>query len=682
MRHWLFHIILAVAFFAICSFATAQPNDWRSHLEQLAEEGLNSATIENMFQELTMLEGNPMNLNRVTLEQLERFPLVSNEQAAHIIEFLEKNRPLYTVFELRNVPYLDFNTVELILPFFFVGETEEELLTVEQMLDRGRHEVQFRLDKTLQERAGYGEFSDSILERYPNRKYRGEDFYTSVKYGFTYRDKLQAGFVAEKDPGEPFLRKEYPMGYDHYGFHLIVRDLGRLKTLAVGDYRLSFGQGLILNNDFSLSKSWGTNAIIRHTQEPKRHFSSAESGYFRGAAALFEVGRLTVTPFYSNKRFDANLSDDGTITSFKTDGYHRTPLEIEKKSNAYEQVAGININYRNGQFQIGASGLYHIYSQIYSPVVREYNYYSFRGRSHGNASVDYSYRFNRLTVAGETALSGNGAIASSHMVQYTPSGLFSLSALYRHFPISYNAMHAQAFSDGSQVRNERGFYLGSNFKPLRKVSVTGYIDLIRFPWPKSQVDKPSSGIDLYFLGTYTISRDSRLELRYKFNRKEQNATYPDEDYRTVLPYNTQKIRLRYNHALKSGWDFTTTLDGAFYRQRHFPVEKGFMLSQHAGYRGGKKIRADIYAGYFNSDTYASRLYSYEKNILSTFYMPSFYGKGTRLAISGRYSITSRLSFSAKIGHTRYFNRDTIGTGTEEISGKRRTDLFTYWQWRF
>src|SRR5690606_5037503 len=225
--------------------------------------------------------------------------------------------------------------------------------TVEQMLDRGRHEVQFRLDKTLQERAGYGEFSDSILERYPNRKYRGEDFYTSVKYGFTYRDKLQAGFVAEKDPGEPFLRKEYPMGYDHYGFHLIVRDLGRLKTLAVGDYRLSFGQGLILNNDFSLSKSWGTNAIIRRTQEPKRHFSSAESGYFRGAAALFEVGRLTVTPFYSNKRFDANLSDDGTITSFKPDGYHRTPLEIEKKSNAYEQVAGININYRNGQFQIG-----------------------------------------------------------------------------------------------------------------------------------------------------------------------------------------------------------------------------------------------------------------------------------------------------------------------------------------
>lgn len=152
-----------------------------------------------------------------------------------------------------------------------------------------------------------------------------------MKYAFTYRDRVQFGLVGEKDPGEPFLRKNYPAGYDHYGFHLIIRELGKLKTLAVGDYRLSFGQGLLLNNDFSLSKSWGTNTVIRRTQEPKRHFSTAESGYFRGAAAVFQMGNVTVTPFYSNKRFDANLSGDGQITSFKTDGYHRTSLEIEKK---------------------------------------------------------------------------------------------------------------------------------------------------------------------------------------------------------------------------------------------------------------------------------------------------------------------------------------------------------------
>ena len=682
MKLWVFHIILAAALCANCSFAKSQSNDWRSHLEQLAEEGLDDTTIENMFQELTMLEGNPMNLNRVSREQLEQFPLINYEQAAHIADFLDKNRPVYTVYELRNVSYLDFNTVKLILPFFFVGEAEEEQLSVQEILNRGRHEVQSRFDKTFQRRAGYGDFSDSVLQRYPNRKYRGEDFYTSVKYAFTYRDRVQFGLVGEKDPGEPFLRKNYPAGYDHYGFHLIIRELGKLKTLAVGDYRLSFGQGLLLNNDFSLSKSWGTNTVIRRTQEPKRHFSTAESGYFRGVAAVFQMGNVTVTSFYSNKRFDANLSGDGQITSFKTDGYHRTSLEIEKKNNSREQVTGVNINYRNEQLQLGVSGIYHAYNRMYCPVVREYNYYSLRDSSHINASMDYAYRLNRLMLAGETAIARNGATATTHMVQYSPSGLFSLSALYRHFPISYNAMHAQAFSEGSRVENENGLYIGATFNPLRKISATTYIDLFRFPWPKSQVDKPSAGFDFYFLGTYAVNQNANFELRYKIKQKEQNAGYPDENSRTVLPHSTQKIRLRYNHVLKSGWDFRTTFDAAFFRQKYFPQEKGFMLSQHAGYRGSEKIRGDLFAGFFKSDSYDSRLYSYERNILTTFYMPSFYGKGLRLAVTGRYTITPRLSFSTKIGHTRYFDRKTIGSGTEQISGNRRTDLFTYWQWRF
>jgi hypothetical protein len=63
-------------------------------------------------------------------------------------------------------------------------------------------------------------------------------------------------------------------------------------------------------------------------------------------------------------------------------------------------------------------------------------------------------------------------------------------------------------------------------------------------------------------------------------------------------------------------------------------------------------------------------------------MPSFYGEGVRLALSGRYNITSRFSFSAKIGHTRYFDRETIGSGTEQIIGNSRTDVFTYLRWRF
>ncbi|HPD86906.1 MAG TPA: hypothetical protein PLS06_06305, partial [Proteiniphilum sp.] len=105
----------------------AQEADWRTYVELFAEEeGMDEQTVENIYTELLYLESNPMDLNSVTDDQLERFPLLSTVEINSLITFLSKNRPLYTVYELRNVPYLDFQTVERILPFFTVGEAKRE----------------------------------------------------------------------------------------------------------------------------------------------------------------------------------------------------------------------------------------------------------------------------------------------------------------------------------------------------------------------------------------------------------------------------------------------------------------------------------------------------------------------------------------------------------------------------
>lgn len=661
--------------------ADAQDNNWREYLQQLMEDEADEESIENMYQELIMLETNPLNLNNVSTEQLERFPLISYEQANELANFLERNRPIYTVYELRNVPLFEFKTVELVIPFFYVGEMEVVKPSLGEMISNGRHEISNRLDKTVTPRAGYGVFSDSILQRYPNRKYQGEDFYTSLKYSFSYRDKIQFGVLGEKDAGEPFWQKQYSKGYDHYGVHLILRDMGRLKTLALGDYRLSFGQGLILNNDFMLSKSWVSGNIIRRTQEPKRHFSTAEYGFFRGAATVYQLYGLKFTAFYSNKRFDANLSDYGEITSFKNDGYHRTLSELDKKNNTREQVVGGNINWRNGSLQLGASALYHKYDRMLNPTFQNYNLFYLRDSSNYNISVDYSYRFSNITLAGETAIDASGAIATINMAQYNPNYLYSFSFLHRYFPITYNALHANAFGESSRIQNENGIYLGASLNPIRYLTLTSYVDLFKFPWLKYQLDAPSKGVDFYLLADYAITKASNLEVRYKYKRKEKNAYYP-ESVKTVLPYNTQKLRFRFVNSQISGWSFRSTVDMALYSLKHYENETGYMLSQSVSYRGDKRVQGDLYAGYFSADTHAARLYSYERNILSTFYMPSFYGEGIRLAASGRYNITPMLSISIKVGYTNYFDRESIGSGTELIDGSSRIDIYSFVRWRF
>lgn len=63
-------------------------------------------------------------------------------------------------------------------------------------------------------------------------------------------------------------------------------------------------------------------------------------------------------------------------------------------------------------------------------------------------------------------------------------------------------------------------------------------------------------------------------------------------------------------------------------------------------------------------------------------MPSFYGKGVRLALSFRWDIVNQLSVSAKLGYTYYADRDVVGTDLEEIEGNIKADIYTLLRWKF
>ena len=61
--------------------------------------------------------------------------------------------------------------------------------------------------------------------------------------------------MGSQDAGEPFLSNANNLGYDFYSFYFQVRKLGALKNLTLGRYRLRFGMGLVINNDFGLGKT-------------------------------------------------------------------------------------------------------------------------------------------------------------------------------------------------------------------------------------------------------------------------------------------------------------------------------------------------------------------------------------------------------------------------------------------
>lgn len=263
---------------------------WKEYVDNLADDAAGSEKLETLYTELSYLSEHPFDLNRVTEEQLSRLPFLSDKQVEQILRYRKRVRSFVSVYELKAIYGMDYATVELLYPFVYIGEkpVDKRKLSVKNMLKYGNNELILRYDNCFQQKSGYQSYPDSVLQKYPNRKYLGEPFYSSLRYSYRFDERLMWGFVAEKDAGEPFWTDQHK-GFDYYSFHFLLKSHKAIKTLALGDYKLSFGQGLVLSHDFSPSRAAMVTQAERRTSGIRRHYSTNEQDFFRGAAATLGI---------------------------------------------------------------------------------------------------------------------------------------------------------------------------------------------------------------------------------------------------------------------------------------------------------------------------------------------------------------------------------------------------------
>lgn len=659
-----------------------QVDKWMDYIQELAEESEeNAESIEKLHNDLSYLSENPINLNRITAEQLKLIPFLSDIQILNILDYRRKQGEFVSIYELKNIRLLDMETIELILPFIYVGKIDKARpLTMKNLLKYGTNELMLRYDQCLNEKKGYKMVPDSVLEQYPNRKYVGEPFYTSLRYSYSFDNRLQIGMVAEKDAGEAFWNSQHK-GYDYYSGHILLKDMGRIRTLAVGDYKISFGQGLVISSDFTPSRSSVPAQAERRNNGFRRHYSTNENDFFRGIASTISLGKFDVSAFYSNRKADAT-ADNNTISSFKTDGLHRTEGDLEKKHNIRLETTGGNIRYINPHFLIGVTCLTYSFGGLsVEPELKPYNIFYFRGKRNTNFSTDYTWRHKQMTLFGETAFSKNGAIATLNALQWSASSGLKALILYRHYDRKYQALYGNAFSQNSTVQNENGLYISMQWAPFAYWRFSGYADFFRFPWIKYGVDAPSSGQEYMVQANFTQIKKTNVSIRYRFRQREKNITQENEI--TISPADQHRIRLQITNKPSINMILRTTIEGNIYNDNLSSSNHGWVISQSVGWKKeNSPIQADIYAAYFNTDDYNTRIFSNEKNMLYSFSIPSFYGEGSRLTTVLRYNFTKQLYISVKAAWTHYYDRDIIGSGLEEIEGSDKIDFYAQIRWKF
>ena len=629
------------------------------------DNSVNTPDWENELEELSNRMQEPVNLNVATREQLEQFSFLSDIQIEHLLAYIYIHGQMKTIYELQLVEEMDKQTIQYLLPFVCIKAINNEpAFRWKTMLkDAGRYgknEVLTRLDIPFYKRKGY------------EHTYLGPSVYNSVKYGFRYSDQLYAGVVAEKDAGEPFGALHNRYGYDYYSFYLLLKNCGRLKTLAVGNYRLSFGQGLVISTDYLLGKTVYASSFNTRSGGIKKHSSTDETNYFRGAAATVSITKQwSVSGFYSHRSLDGVLTD-GEITSIYKTGLHRSQKEADKKNLFTMQLTGGNVSYQQNRIRLGITGIYYVFNRPYEPQLTGYSQYNIHGNQFYNLGIDYACRWHRFSFQGETAMGKQGS-ATLNRLQYSPVEGTQLMIVQRYYSYNYWAMFAHSFGEGSTVQNEQGYYLGLETSPFRHWHFFASFDLFSFPWKKYRISQPSHGVDGLFQATFTPHSHLTMYLKYRYKQKERDLT--DSKEKLTLPIFHHQLRYRLNYFGGDVFSSRTTLDYNHFHSQDRAASKGYQVTQMISSQlPWTRLFADVQGSYFSTDDYDSRVYVSEKGLLYTFYTPSFQGRGFRCAVRLRYELNEHWMLITKFGETIYLDRNEIGSGNDLIQGNKKADV--------
>lgn len=673
-------LVLLLVFCPLHSFA--QFISWDDFVEQLfleAEDEETSASAENLVDDYIYLHTHPININNADSVELQQLAFLTDGQVSAICRYVSRYGALYSVGELMLVPELDYHTRQLLSYFVTFGEPnkDEESLrdTWHRMLTQGRSELYSRTDVPLYKRAGYAPRTQGELEASPSLYYTGNTLYHNLRYNYRYRTNLSWGVSAEKDAGEPLFTSAAPLP-DYLSGYVQLADMGILKNLVVGNYRLSFGQGLILNSDFALGKTMLLQGMGRRSASIKPHRGTGESDYYTGAAATLAWQSWQFTTFASYRPIDATL-DGEAISTLKTDGYHRTPLEQAKRGNTRSNLFGAHLAYSSHGVHLGLTAMYQSFNRNFALPKQSYKRYFPQGNEFFNTSVDYAWHHHRLSIAGETAMDIKGSVATLNMLRIKAVDRLHFTLLQRYYAHDFWALESKSFSSSADVRNEQGIYLGAEWQPNMKFLLTAYIDAYHFPYLRYQVSAPSYGTDGAFSARYKVGENHTLQLRYRFRMKQRDVA---EGYSLaegiLLNEWTHRVRAQWSGTLTPLWSCQALTEGCFVQAETQSV--GVMASVQATYSPVfDNITLHFSGGFtaFNAD-YAARLYGYERGLLYAYNYQMYYGEGIRSYLIAQYKHKElpRLTATLKLGATYYFDRATLGNGAAMIDACHREDV--------
>jgi hypothetical protein len=605
--------------------------------EQLAEDEDDPDAAATYTEKLYELTDDPVRINSADANEIARLFFLTDFQIKSLAEYSHSSGKIISFFEIANIPGFDREITEMMIPFITLDSTP--VSGVDSLNFHSTMLANFSLRTGVE---------DSVSA--------GSPWKIITKYKLT-SGPVSCGFTTDKDAGERMLTKGKP---DFFSSYLAFRGRGLVKRFIIGDYTARYGQGLNVNTGLRTGISLTAPGYMSAANELRQYTSTDENRFFRGMAVGFATGKLDIDLFYSYNDIDATTgSSDGYtadhVESLYTAGLHTTDQLIRKKDVLSLQTFGTNLTFDLGNSRIGFTWTY---DKLSLPLVKKdaelRNIFDFTGDHNQLYSVYYSSIIKRILVYGEFAMNDSLQHAFIQGASLKMSDRLTVNLFLRNYEAGYYSFHGKGPGSGI-TWNETSLTGNFSFEAARNLFMSAGAEFRQFPWLRYRCTAPSFSSRKELRIRYNMADNLRFEALYDFG-----LTFTDDiqSEKVSIQKESKTRTLRFSARYSPYENFTlgTRID---YKRFNQGESEGFMMFQDAGY-SFKKAPLSIWFRFslFRTDSWDSRLYAYENDLLYNFSIPSLSGEGSRSYLMVRWKISSMGELRVKYGFTSVQDKNT------------------------
>lgn len=650
------HIRLLILILILLHSCVLFAQNEKEHNAFISEEISEYECIEEQNEMLMDLESNPLDLNNSSRQEFERSGLFSSEQIENILFYLYVYGEMKSLYELKMVKGMDYNTIKKVLPYVVIQpKHKDKKAYLSQSIN-----ISFK--NYLTKPDGFTDKNDSLLRI--NKKYIGDPSYFGLVYNGKYGNNMQWGIALEKDAGEQLYAIP-----DYSSFYLHYRSSGEnlLKQMIIGSFKLRFANGLIMNNTYETGYSSLHSFQLKDNQVIRKHNSFNESDYHKGVAVAFEKKNINLLLYGSSNNIDATLQDS-FITAISKSGKHNTLTTLERRKNETINSIGGNISYRTDVFDYGLSTVMNIFSRpIHVRNESLANRFYFKGTNNFAFSCNWAYKNRLLKIYGEEAYSNKG-VALLNCILLQPESEFLVSFSQRYYSPKFYSFYGRVFGN-SNIRNEEGYYFYVSTYTWFGFYLSANIDYYRTLWAISGSDFPKDGFDIRVRLENRKFNRLNLSFLYKYSNREKEF---EDDIQCGY---VMKKDYHSSYSFRASYEYTrqflsqTLIEYSMIDKK--TINRGFHLSQIFTWQSfNSKYKIQSIFSVFDAHEGVS-FYSPVRHSLYTASGERISGKGYKFHLNLSYMINSALTSHISYSYLKKDNELTIGNGLDKINGNNR-----------